>query len=95
MDTPPNSKPSLFLSHKHRVADIQEALQGAANHLLSGSLNEQMVGAFSGNFGPEPFITFQIVIRRDAKSPGHFVYSSHTKVSHDVGAPVKFFGLKA
>jgi hypothetical protein len=92
--TPVNKQSALFLSRHRRCETVQEALEGAMNHLLTGKLNEQLAEVFAGGFGPEPWVTFQITIRQDPKETGTFSYQSNTKVGHDVGASVRLYGLK-
>jgi hypothetical protein len=91
---PINKQASLFLTRHRRCETVQEALNGAVNHIISGKINEQLAQVFSGSFGPEPWVTFQFTIRRDPQAPGTFAYHSNTKVGHDIGESIRFFGLK-
>ena len=85
----------MFLTRNHeRCETVQEALEKGINYLLSGKFNQHLVDAFTGDFGPEPFVTFQITINRDPRTPGTFAYRAAAKISHEVGTPVKLFGLK-
>jgi len=92
--TPVDKQSALFLSRHRRCETVQEALEGAVNHILSGNLNKQLAEVFTGGFGPEPWVTFQITIRTDPKERGCFSYKANTKVGHDIGNPVSFYGLK-
>jgi hypothetical protein len=92
--TPANKQASMFLSRHRRCETVQEAFEGAVTHLLSGKLKDQLADVFSGGFGPEPWVSFQITVRRDPKEPGSFAYSSSTKVGHEIGNPVSLYGLK-
>lgn len=92
--TPVNKQSALFLSRHRRCETVQEALDGAINHLMTGKLNEQLATVFSGGFGQEPWVTFQITIRQDPKNPGTFSYCSNTKVGHDISGTVHLYGLK-
>jgi hypothetical protein len=86
--------PPLFFKRARRVDSIEEAIAGAINHLQRGEFQKQAAAAFNGNFGPEPFVTFQITLRRDPKNPGAFSYRCNTNVRHDIGDGVSFYGLK-
>ena len=94
MKTPINKQAALFLTRHRRCETVEEALNGAINHLMGGKINEQLAQVFSGAFGPEPWVTFQLTIRRDPQQPGTFAYNSNTKVGHDIGESTRFYGLK-
>lgn len=85
---------SLFQRRSRRVDSIEEAIEGTIRHLQSGELRRQATAAFDGGFGPEPFVTFQITLRRDPKQPGAFSYRCNTNVRHDIGEGVSLYGLK-
>lgn len=85
---------SLFLKRARRVNTIAEAVEGTIHHLQRGEFQKQAAAAFDGGFGPEPFVTFQITLRRDPKNPGRFSYRCNTKVTHDIGEGVAFYGLE-
>jgi hypothetical protein len=92
---PVNKQASMFLSRRKDCETIKEAIEGAVNHLLAGKLTEQMADVFSGEFGPDPWVTFQVTIRKDVRTPGAFSYSANTKVGHDLGCPVRLYGLRS
>jgi hypothetical protein len=95
METPVNKQAALFLSRKRRADTVQDAIDGAVNHLMSGKINEQLAAVFgSDQFGPEPQVTFRVSIRRDPKTPGQFAYTAKTSIQHDLGSGVQLFGLK-
>ena len=95
MATPVNRQAALFLSRKPRCETVKEAIDGAINHLMSGKFNEQLADVFaSGGFGPDPSVTFSVTIRHDATDATKYVYTSTTKVTHDMGTKVNLFGLK-
>lgn len=91
---PVDKQASMFLTRKRRIETVSEALEGAANHLINGGMHENLANVFSGSFGPEPWVAFTVTIRRDPKDPGLFTYSSKTKIGHEIGTPVSFYGLK-
>jgi len=84
----------LFLRRARKINTIAEAVDGAVRHLQRGDFQRQAAAAFDGGFGPEPFVTFRITIRRDPKQPGAFSYRCNTYVCHDIGEGVAFYGLK-
>ena len=92
--TPVDKQAALFLSRKRHCDTLQEALEGAVNHLVSGKISEQLAAVFAGGFGPEPSFSFQITIRQDPTCPGTFSYMATSKVTHDVGKAVRLYGLK-
>ena len=92
--TPVNRQSALFLSKKKRVETVQEAIDGAVKHLLSGRINEQLAAAFTGQFGTDPCVTYKISFRRDPKEGGKFTYQSHTHISHEISEGVALYGLK-
>ena len=92
-DTPINKQAAIFLSRKRHSETIQDALDGAANHLMSGKLASQAGDVFAGAFGPEPVLTFSVSIRRDVKTNDQYVYKSTTKVHHEIGEGARLFGL--
>lgn len=85
---------TLFAKRARRVDTIEEAVEGTIRHLQSGNFQRQAAAAFDGGFGPEPFVTLQITLRRDPKNPGAFSYRCNTNVRHDIGDGVAFYGLK-
>lgn len=85
---------TLFAKRARRVDTIEEAVEGTIRHLHSGEFERQAAAAFAGNFGPEPFVTLQITLRRDPKQPGAFSYCCNTNVRHDIGSGVSFYGLQ-
>jgi len=87
--------PTLFLKRARRVNTIEEAVEGTIHHLQRGEFQKQAAAAFAGGFGPEPFVTLQVTIRRDPQQPGLFAYRCHTKVGHELSEGVNFYGLKA
>jgi hypothetical protein len=89
----PQTNP-LFLKRARRVDTIEEAVEDTIRHLQRGEFQRQAAAAFNGNFGPEPFVTFQITLRRDPKQPGAFSYRCNTNVRHDIGSGVSFYGLQ-
>ena len=90
----PQQTSTLFQRRTRRVDTIEEAVEGTIRHLQRGDFQRQAAAAFDGGFGPEPFVTFQITIRRDPKQPGAFSYCCNTNVRHDIGKGVNFYGLK-
>lgn len=94
MDKPINKQAALFLSRNKRCETVQEALEGACNAILRGDLKDKLALAFQGDFGPDPIVSFEISIRKDIKTPGHFTYRSKTKIKHDLGEGCSFYGLK-
>ena len=92
-DIPINKQAALFLSRKRHSETIQDAIDGAANHLMSKHLSKQVSDVFAGGFGPEPVLTFTVRIRRDVKTNDQYCYSTATKVSHHIGEGVRLFGL--
>jgi hypothetical protein len=92
-DIPINKQAALFLSRKRHSETIQDAIDGAANHLMSGKLAEQFSDVVAAGFGPEPVLTFTVRIRRDVKTNDQYCYSTATKVSHHIGEGVRLFGL--
>ena len=96
LNSPINRQAALFLSRKRHTETVEEALDGAMNHLNQGSFKDALVNVFAANdFGPEPVVTYKISIRRDVASPGKFCYQASTQVSHHIGEGVKLYGLKA
>ena len=95
MNTPINKQAAFFLSRKPRTETVQQAIEGAINHLMKGKLCEHLAEVFAGNFGPEPNVTFSVTIRRDATDVTRYCYSAKTVVGHDIGGQVKLYGLKA
>lgn len=93
--TPVDKQAALFLSRKRHTNTVQEAVEGAVNHLMSGRLNEQLADVFTGAFGPEPEVAFTIRIRRDPAHQGKYVYKAETNVLHGIGKGVKLYGLNA
>jgi hypothetical protein len=91
---PVDKQASMFLTRKRRIETVQEALEGAVNHLINGGMHEHLARAFTGSFGPEPWVAFTVTIRRDPKDPGLFTYASSTKIGHELGSSVQFYGLK-
>lgn len=89
-----NDQITLFAKRARRVDTIEEAVEGTIRRLQSGEFQRRAAAAFDGGFGPEPFVTFQITLRRDPKSPGRFSYRCNTKVTHDIGEGVAFYGLE-
>ena len=89
----PQANP-LFLRRARKINTIAEAIDGAVGYLHSGEFERQAAAAFNGNFGPEPFVTLQITLRRDPKQPGAFSYRCNTNVRHDIGSGVSFYGLQ-
>ena len=92
--TPVNKQAALLISGKRRCETMQEAIEMTINHLLKGKLNERLSEAFLGDFGSEPWVTFQITIRRDPKTPGAFAFKMNTKIGHEIDEPVNLYGLK-
>lgn len=90
----PDKTSALFQSRKRHCNTVQEALDGAIAHLESGRIQEQIADVFAGGFGPEPTVTFQISIRKDVATPGSFVYQAQTKMTHEIGSPVRLHGLQ-
>lgn len=86
--------PTLFLKRARRVDTIEGAIEGTIAHLRRGEFQKQAAAAFAGGFGPEPYVTFQITLRRDPKAPGLFAYRCNTKVGHDISEGVSFYGLQ-
>lgn len=84
----------LFLKRARRVDTVEEAIEGTISHLRRGEFQKQAAAAFDGGFGPEPYVTFQVTLRRDPKNPGLFAYRCNTKVGHEVSEGVNFYGLK-
>lgn len=93
--TPINKQSAIFLSRKRQIETVSEAIDGAVKHLLSGKIQEQLAEVFTGAFGPEPVVTYTIMIRRDVANPAKFAYSSKTQVKHNIGGEAKFYGLDA
>lgn len=92
---PVNKQAAIFLSRKYRIETMQEALEGAVTHLLSGKLQQQLAEIFTTQaFGTAPIVTFAISIRRDPKESNRYSYTAKTKVTHDLGDPVSLYGLK-
>jgi hypothetical protein len=89
-----NEPNTLFAKRGRRVDTIEEAVEGTIRHLQRGEFQRQAAAAFDNGFGPEPYVTFQITLRRDPKQPGMFAYRCNTKVGHDLGEGVSFYGLK-
>lgn len=82
------------MTRKRHTETVNEAVQGAVKHLSEKRFEEVLTNAFGGDFGPEPIVCFTISIRRDPKTPGRFVYTSKTKVTHQIGEGVQLFGLR-
>lgn len=94
-DTPVNRQAALFLSRKRHTSTVEEALDGAMNHIIHGGFKDALANVFAADdFGPEPVVTFKVSIRRDVASPGCFCYATTTNVSHHIGDGVKLYGLK-
>ena len=92
-DIPINKQAALFLSRKRHSETIQDALDGAANHLMSGKLARQFSDIVEAGFGPEPVLTYSVTLRRDVKTNDLYCYSSKTIVSHHIGEGMRLFGL--
>jgi hypothetical protein len=92
-DTPINKQAALFLSRKRHSETIQDALDGAANHLMSGKLARQFSDIMEAGFVPEPILTYSVKLRRDVKTNDQYCYSSKTSVSHHIGESTQLFGL--
>ncbi len=84
-DIPVNKDAALFLSRKKRAETVNEAIDGAINRLMKGELQDSLAACFTGDFGPDPVVTFKMSVRREAKHSGEFVMSVSTHVSHEVG----------
>jgi hypothetical protein len=85
---------SNLLKNKRYASKLEDALDGAASHLTSGAVQNQVKELFAGEFGDSPELEITIKIRRDPATDEQFTYKSKTRITHPIGNPVQLHGLK-